>query len=459
MKNSELIKHIESKYDVKSIRYKSLSLWLEIRIRILILINLGQESTLKVNASTYKTILLTSFYGFFNWFKSYEAWVFSSKINRLKIDGKYHDRLYEYIGSKFNKTLFIEVTTDKHFKRKNVASKYIVSKSAFILLEKIISLFISTKHIDKSVIAKINKDYNIKYDANYAIKKMISQYKIMRFVLRFKKPKVVFLSPAYTAYGYVKAFKEKGIKVIEVQHGVILKEHFGYNVYEKFDDSYFVDYLLTFGGQEVEVFKESVNITADKVIPAGNYYLDYISNHYEPDTKLESILKNYKKSFVVSLQEIDKTDRLIPDIINCAKQNTDCVFILKPRKLLAKTLEQKHGKLDNVIYIDDINIYQLIMQTNFHITVYSTCAIEAPALGKQNILYNIGNLSKSIFENTLSNPITTTYVNDLNELTNLVHNIEPNKTAEILLAHKSVIKSNYKQNIDRFLKQTDLTNE
>ena len=250
MKNSELIEHIEEKYDVKLIQYKSLSLWLELRNRIFTAISLGQESTLKINSQTYKAILFTVFYGFFSWFKRYDAWIFSSKINRLNIEGKYHDRLYEYIGTKFNKTLFIEATTDSHYNKKEVASKYIVSKSALILLEKFVSLFIRTKHIDLSEIEKIKKDFKIDFNPNYAIKKMISQYRIMRFVLRFKKPKVVFLSPAYTAYGYVKAFKEKGIKVIEVQHGVILKEHFGYNISEKFDSNYFVDYLLTFGERE-----------------------------------------------------------------------------------------------------------------------------------------------------------------------------------------------------------------
>ena len=130
MKNSELIDYVEEKYDVKSIQYKSLNLWLEIRNRLYAFISLGEESTLKIDSQTYRLIVLSAFYGCFNWFRSYDAWIFSAKINRLKIDEKYHDRLYEYIGEKFRKTLFIEVTTDFHHKRSLVQSKYIVSKSA-----------------------------------------------------------------------------------------------------------------------------------------------------------------------------------------------------------------------------------------------------------------------------------------------------------------------------------------
>jgi hypothetical protein len=456
MNNNGLIKHIESNFNVKSIKYNSLNLWLELRNRIFVLITLGQESTLKVNSNTYKSIVLSAFYGFFNWFKSYDAWIFSSKINRLLIDDKYHDRLFEYIGNSFEKSLFIEVTTDKHYKRNKVASKYIVSKSILILIEKCLGLFISVKQIDLIEIDKIKEEYQINFNPNYTIKKMITQYRVMKFLLRFKSPKVVFLAPTYTSFGYVKAFKEKGIKVIEVQHGVIVKEHFGYNFHEKFDEHYFPDYLLSFGEQEIEVFKNNYGISSHHIVPVGNYYLDYLNTNLKVDVNLEKTLKCFKKSFVVSLQEIDKTEALIPNIILCAKENTDCIFILKPRKLSVSFYKKEYEKLDNVLFIDDLNIYQLISQTDFHITVYSTCAIEAPALGKHNILFNLNNLSKSIFGSTLTNKMSTTYVENLKELNFVVRNTKVPLKSDILMAHKSVIMSNYKVNIDNFIQNLKL---
>lgn len=451
MKNSELIKHIEEKYDVKSVQYKSLSLWLELRSRIYLAISLGQESTLTINTKTYKAVFKTMFYGFFNWFRPYDTWIFSAKINRLNIDGKYHDRLYEYIGEKFKKSLFIEVTTDFHYNRSCVESKYIVSKSALILLEKVIGLFISTRGIDISEIERIKKDFKINYNPNYAIKKMIAQYRVMRFLLFFKKPKIVFLSPAYTAYGYVKALKEKGVKVIEVQHGVILKEHFGYNIKEVFSKDYFVDNILTFGEQEIEVFKNGKGINYKNVIPVGNFYLDYIHANYSPDEKLAEVINNYKKSFVVSLQEIDKTASLIPNILASAKTNPDYLFILKPRKKSVEYYESTYENVENVIFIQDINIYQLILQTDFHVTVYSTCAIEAPALGRKNILFNINNLSKDIFEHTLTNSKTSVYVDDVDEFNKIIQNIGVPNELEVRTEHGAVLKSNYKKNIDLFI--------
>jgi len=191
----------------------------------------------------------------------------------------------------------------------------------------------------------------------------------------------------------------------------------------------------------------------------GNYYLDYIKGNYQADKKLSLLVEAYEKTLVVSLQEVDKTETLITELLKSAKENPKILYIFKPRKISAKVLESKFEVSDNVVFIDNQNIYQLILQTDFHVTVYSTCAIEAPALGKQNILFNINNLSKSIFETTLTNPITTTYVNNLSDFNKLIKNIKPQCKAKVLEAHKSVIKSNYKNNINDFLLKIGLGNE
>jgi hypothetical protein len=454
MKNNELIKHIESTYDVKSIKYKNLNLWLSIRNRLFAKIILNQESTLKINSSSYKTILLTSFYGFFNWFKTYDAWIFSSKINRLKIGNTYQDRLYEYIGSKFDKTLFIEVTTDKHYKRKNTTSKYIASKSLLILLEKIIGVFISTKKINLKIINEIKAEYNIDFNPNYSVKKIITQYKLMKFILKFKKPKVVFISPGYTAYGYVKALKEKGVKVIEVQHGVINKQHIGYNIYQSFNTLYFADYLLSFGKNEIEVFKgDNKGINFKNVIPVGNYYLDYILTHHKPDKTITKLKNNYDKSFVVSLQELESPLKIIPEIIKAANINKTFLFIFKPRKYPKTYYTKNYNLPNNIVVEENSNIYQLILDTDFHITVYSTTALEAPALGKFNILYNIDNRSREIFGDTLTNKKTTQIVDNFTEFNELIKHFNIPSSELIKNEHKNVIISNYKQNIDKFVKE------
>jgi hypothetical protein len=452
MKNIDLVKHIETNYDVQSIKYKNLSLWLELRNRFFIKLFLGQESLLKISKQTYLNVLRSSFYGFFNWFKKYDAWFLSTNINRVLVDGKYFDRLFDYPASKIDKSLFIELSTTTHYQRKKVTSKNIVSRSPLILLEKLISFFIKVSKAELAVFEKICSDYDVKINTSYVVKKMVSQYRVMKFLLFFKSPEVVFISPSYMTYGYVKALKEKKIKVVEVQHGVILKEHQGYNINSEFDSDYFVDYLLVFGNNEKNVFGgDNLGINKENVIPVGSYYLDHIKQMFTPNSEIENLRIGFTKTFCVSLQELEVGEKLIPLIIESAKGNTNCLFLLKPRKLPLSYYKNKYTYPKNVIFIDSVNVYQLILQSDFHITIYSTCALEAPSLGKRNILFNIDNKSKEYLGESLTNDTTSLYVNTLEEFNALVRSIEKSSSKDILQAHKDVLFANYTTNMDSFI--------
>lgn len=450
MKNSELVKEIESKYNVTSIKHKSLNLWLELRNRIYGKISLGEESGLTITKQTYKTVLNSVFYGFFNWFKSYDAWFFSSQINRLNIKGVYYDRIFDYPATQFKKPLFIELTTSKHYKRNKVFSKYIVSRSLLILMEKIYALFVSVDRSNLEEYNRISSDYNIDVNPSYGIKKMVSQHAVMKFLLKFTKPKYVFVAPMYTCYGYIKAFKKYNIKVIEIQHGVINNEHFGYNLNVDFDNSYFADYLLTFGEQEKFVFKGDNRVLNSKqVIPIGNFYLDHIKENYTPNKTIEDLKHVYKYTFTVSLQELEVPLKIIPELIKVANNNSDLLFILKPRKKDKLYYESNYNLPKNIVVIEDINVYQLILDSDFHITVYSTCALEAPALGKMNILFNIENKSNIIFGSTLKDNGTSIFVNNSNEFEEVISKLKKTDESIVMNNNKSIIYSNYKERVKK----------
>ncbi|MFK8046296.1 MAG: hypothetical protein AB8B72_12445 [Crocinitomicaceae bacterium] len=452
MKSSDQVKHIESNYNVSSITYKNLSLWLEIRYRLFSKMFHGEETGLKINSQTYLNVIKSAFYGFFNWFKKYDAWFLSNSSNRLEINGRYYDRFFDYPASKYNKSLFIELTTDKHFPKKSVSSQYIVSRSPLILAEKFISFFINVKKLDLNILESIKQDYQIDFDATYSIKKMVAQYRVMSFLLKFSKPKVIFIAPSYTAFGYMKAFNERKINVVEVQHGVIIKEHFGYNIGPGFDRNYFPDYLLTFGGQESQVFDTENNFIANnKVVPVGSFYLEHINSEFQPSKIIDDLTSNFKFSFTVSLQDVESGEKLVPFIINTAKKNQNIIFILQPRRKPKKYYTSTYNLPNNVVVSEKLNIYELILNTDGHISVYSTCALEAPALGKQNILVNIDGKSKEIFGNTLVEKTTTQYVNTEIELQDCLVNFEALSPKVIQKAHKDVLKSNYKVNMDSFL--------
>lgn len=448
MKVSDLIYQIETETNVEEIRYKKIPLWLELRNRFFFKLSIGKESNLVINSNTIIKTITSIFYGFFNWFKSYDAWFLGSDLNRILIDEKYYDKIFDYPASKFNKSLFLELSTKGHYKKKNVYSKYIVSRAPLIIIEKVYSLFINIKKVDLSSYNELCQKYQININPKYGIKKMISQYKIMKLLLIFKKPKYVFIAPSYNNYGYIKAVKDKGIKVIEIQHGVINKEHFGYNVYAKFDENYFPDYLLTFGEREKSIFYPPNNfINKEKVFPVGSFYIDYINSSYSQSKKQH----NYELTFSVSLQDCEIGGKVVPFIINLAKKHPNYLFLLKPRRTNINDYLSKYKFPDNIKFITQQNIYELIKSTDIHITAYSTCALEAPALGKRNILLNFENKAKEYYGSFLNNN-NTHYIENEQQFNTVTAQIKLESENLIKESHKNVMITNYKKNIDDFIK-------
>jgi len=448
MKIRDIIKNIETKFDTEKIKSHNLALWLEIRNKYYFNLSIG-KSSLVINSKLYLNVLSTFFYGFLNWFKKYDSWVLSSNLNRLLVDDKYFDKLFDYPASKFNKTLFIELTATKHYKRKNVFSKYIVSRSPLIIFEKFLSLFISTKKIDTTILQEIQNEFGGEFDTKHSIKKMISQYKTMKLLLLFKStPKVVFIAPAYMSFGYIKALKEKKVTIIEAQHGVINNEHFGYSFFGNFGKNYFPDYLLTFGENEKKIFEyPNVFINQENVIPVGSYYIDYILNKF----KFKIDTSNYKMVFSVSMQDCETGSLVLPFIINVAKANSNCLFLMKPRRTEVSVYKARHNIPKNVHFVNDLDVYQTILHSDYHITAFSSCALEAPALGVKNILLNINKKAFEYYGDTL-NSNTTVFVENEIEFNTYIKELEKVEKDVVKSYHKSVMKANYKSNIDNFIK-------
>ena len=452
MNKEKLVKDIESSFAVDQISYKGLALWLEIRNRFYSKLFLGQESTLSIESGTYKMVLKTMFYGFKNWFRRYNVWFIGNMVNRLMIDETYYDRLFDYPASKFKKALFIELPINQPYPRKKLASKYVVSKSLLIVLEKIIALTVNPNRADLSVFDAIKAKYPVDFSPHYVIKKMVSQYRLMRFILRFTKPEYVFIAPSYTAYGYIKAFKERGIKVIEAQHGVILNGHHGYTVYGQFDRDYFPDYLLTFGGKERTVFQNNTKgIKPESVVPVGSFYLDYISQNFKPNTDLVQQISGYTKVFTASLQDVPVGEALIPILIDVAKMKTEWCFILKPRHTTEAEYRSRYQFPDNIRFESKLNVYETILHADYHVTVYSTCAIEAPVLGKQNVMVDIDSKATEIFGDQLNNETTTVYVSDAKSFIETLGNMGHIDSEQVKQAHQAVMYADYQSRMDDFL--------
>jgi hypothetical protein len=93
---------------------------------------------------------------------------------------------------------------------------------------------------------------------------------------------------------------------------------------------------------------------------------------------------------------------------------------------------------------------------DFHSTVNSTCALEAPSLGVQNIMINIQDLSKNYYELILNNKNITRYANTPNEYVKIINNFTKIDKKTIQESNDDIIKSHYTENIKKVLNKLNL---
>ena len=95
----------------------------------------------------------------------------------------------------------------------------------------------------------------------------------------------------------------------------------------------------------------------------------------------------------------------------------------------------------------ELNVYQTIKQADFHATVYSTCAIEAPALGVPNLLINIEEIAKKHYSDLLTNLDVTQFIETEREFVDRILNWQPKSKKEIMKLHNGFYKQNHRKSL------------
>lgn len=441
MSKLKKIADLETKYPVNEISFKGLSVWVVIRLYYSYLLS-GKTP---VKGSIFLSIKKLSyiFYGFFNYFGKYDFIAFTNASERKLIHNMMYDRL-DFLPKTY-KTLYFELPIPKHYHRKKIPTRYIVSKLPIYGLVWVISKLIFGKINPSSLWLLIKKEGDIDFNEYQTVKRYYAQFLVGKFLYFLYKPKIFFVTPSFTNMGFIRAFKEKGTKVIEMQHGIINKEHIAYNYQNKVNNLSFPDYLFSFGLHEKDTFENNYFIAKSHVLPTGHFYLDWLKENFKPNPKILDILKHYNTSVTFTAQVIyDKA--IIPLLFQIAKKNKDTVFLYVPRVKKNK-YDELIGKPDNIIIVDYIDCYNTIMHTDFHSTIYSTCALEAPVLGKQNILIDFKGLSTKYYKNVLNDKNVTLFIKTDNEFSYAIQNMHKIPCEEIIKRSNKIIISGFKKNL------------
>lgn len=456
---AEIIKELETSFDPNTVQVHHNGRSYEVYPWIKpMLFSAIQQGTKPDSGSRSKLFQLkTIFRGLWRYLQKKDTLILTNSLEKRMINGKAYDKLFHGISvhSDLQHCVSSElIVPSNNFARRNYANPASFSKAILYLREELYArFFISNIRIENTDrLKQLAREHNCTIDLSYPVRKNLAQYKVMRSYLQRKKVKRLFLSVGYTNFGAVLAAKELNIPVVELQHGVINEQHYGYN-YQYFPNTdQFPDYLLTFGKRDQDFIarnKISSHITPRAV---GSYILD----HYANKSSLEQIDKIER--IAVSLQDCETGVEAFTHFIALAKELPSVEFWMKRRRLPLSYYLEKYDLPENVKFEEDHDVYQTIVKCDIHLTAYSSCALEAPALGRGNILFNLNDKAHSYYDEKLKEENGTVYCQSVEDMKDTIQNTVPMPAAQLQMKNTENIAARYKENINRFVNEL-LTDE
>jgi hypothetical protein len=452
----EHIRLIEEKYEVESIKAKGQSVWPLIRFYIFV----NHQSQVvpitpkNLEVLKIKKLITQFFYGFGAYFRRYDYICFSDSAERKLINGKWVDKTVDFILESIPNTLLIELPLPSHYPKSEVQTRFIASKLPLYVLSWICAfLFLRKIKIEnENILKEILVELNIRFDYRSVLKKQVAQYKVGSLVSWIYKPKGAIIQSSYTNSGYVKAFKNAGITVVEVQHGLITESHEAYNVFKRLDASYFPDYFLSYGLRERDLFARRNYLTSEeRVIPIGHYYLDHVAESVKGISEVIPEVSDFSFGISITGQNLPVIEeRFIDFMAEVAKRSPEICFFYIPRSDRSAIFRANELPKNMVITLGR-DTYEVIRLTRFHTTIFSTCAIEALVLGTPNILVNINNLARLHFDEILENLPATVFVESVEEYIRAIRNHVSIPKEKVINSSSYLITSGYKKNVEKFI--------
>ncbi len=441
----EFIRQVEENYDVAQIKVGQMPVWPFLRWSYCSAWNsqdAGERHKDSVRKAGKFSRLKDAFYGGVPRLRKYDYILFTDTLELRKVKGQYFDKiaecLLEYLGK--DRFLVLERPVDGfQIPRDMLSMKDVLSLELFNIISALLRrLRLIDKRIsitNEHVLESIERDFGLSVNHRGVITGFISQLFLLKLLFRIIRPHMVFVNCYYCSphQAAIRAAKELGIVTVELQHGIITNAHPAYNVFASLDRSLFPDYLFSFGEY---VRNSQTYIEPERVLPVGSYYIDYLNKHYQvPDSLIQQFQHfrtKYKKIVAVSSQDTVQ-EELLAFLREAAVLDRSTLFLFIPRR--PKRITITESLPDNIKVgrgIDlDLDVYEAIITADFHVTVYSTCAIEAPALGTPNILINIDGKAREYYADLLSDTEITRFVDTPQQLVSTIAQWNPPDQEEI----------------------------
>jgi len=237
-------------------------------------------------------------------------------------------------------------------------------------------------------------------------RKVVVQVEAAAMALQTVKPKGVIEICSYDSAPRAinLVAKRYGIPIMELQHGFISKSHMGYTYF--IPDDYqgerpVPDRIMVYG----EAFKKAILTTGTAFIPentvvTGFPRLSAFLNKVESEGRnsLRKRIRQYlgiaQDTFVLTITTQPTTSSCLGTFLEEVLRTLDgdkYALYVKPHPSEAETWKKSYGDIiqdHRVRIVTDrgIDLYELLVASNAHVTVYSTVFLECFALGVPNII-------------------------------------------------------------------------
>jgi len=427
-----VLRKIESTIDVKSIKYHNIPLWWVLRIYLYDSmygksIGFVQHQDLSIS----KIIKIARSFLYYNPFKLFlkrDMWVFNSADSRRMIGNHAYHRVSGSIIEQFPNSLVIEsVFPSFHKRKKYTRGEHVIGISVFYFVMLFIDVYlrlVRPKIVNESLIIDILKKTKTSLNYLSIVRVFLSQYFALNCILKLNRPRLATIECPYTQLGFVLALKKNGVKVVELQHGVINSSHYAYNSTLK-NDVYNVDAILVYG----DIVKNCFMFDNDKYVRASEIYVvgSSILERYL-SLKLVDPFEKYRGTFIsiILISGQEDNEKALFDFINeVAASLSKVLFIYVPRR----NKDYKAWINSENICIQNGNIYTFIKYCDLHSTLNSTTCLEANFFNKCNLFMNINGISDDYYGDVLNENFGAFYADTPGDYIRIYNSLSTNKSA------------------------------
>ena len=384
----QLIAQIESKYNVASITVDNLPVWQFLRNLIYSKKSMNKAPSKKTIKSLFRHIKRGNYNeGQFDYILFTD-----SRELILTQNNKYIDKISQSIIDILNQELLVVVNPLGRLQSSIQNNDNMMLASYFHLKRR--TFILNKKYVIKNEL-ELKKIFDtVGFEYYQYIKLFFIYHTIFDKWLDIVKPKVVFINCGYSLFhqSLIYACNIKGVKTVELQHGLISEGHIQYSPSINVGQETFPEYLLTFSDYYFK-FINTCFIPPSNMQSVGHYYREKkIQQRNLACEKLLSRLRNkYKKIILVSSQDIIEKD-LINSVQKIADLRPNYCFIFKQRVSSGLNLHR-----DNIIVDEKYNIYDFISLVDCVLSCFSTSVVEFLSNKTIGVLMDFSNLASEYY--------------------------------------------------------------